>query len=154
MFGPWPLLLLICSLAPMPARAAGDITGTWYGATYDGNAEIKPCGAAICGYISLILDPTVPPNPHDIYNEKPELRSRPLCGLQILGDLKYQNQEDDWEGWVYDPHRGKTFSVDVKLKDADTLLVHGYLGMKLLGETQEWTRAKKDLRTCSRPAGR
>jgi uncharacterized protein (DUF2147 family) len=142
------ILLVSLSLVPMKVRAADNIAGFWFGRDYNGHMEIRPCGTMMCGYIVSILDPTIPPNPHDIYNEKPELRSRPLCGLQILGDLKFN--DGVWEGWVYDPHRGKTFSVEVKLQDANTLNIHGYLGVKLLGETQVWTRASKDIAKCTR----
>ncbi len=153
----WVLLLLaICvgpvCLAPLPTRAASDISGIWLNDLRDGHIEIKPCGQAMCGYIASIIDPTIPPNPHDIYNENRKLRTRPLCGLQILGDLK--DGGDVWEGWVYDPHpgRGKTFSVEVKLQDANTLMIHGYVGVKLIGETRLWTRDSKNFHRCSRPA--
>jgi uncharacterized protein (DUF2147 family) len=138
-------------LAPTPARASSDIAGIWLGHDRDGHVEIKPCGVAMCGYIVSILDKTLPPNPPDYYNEDPELRSRPICGLQVLGDLKKEN--DEWDGWVYDPRRGKTFYVDVKLQDPNTLMVHGYLALKLMGETKLWTRAGNNIQRCSRPPG-
>lgn len=138
------------SFSPTPARAADDISGIWLGHNRDGHVEIKPCGTAMCGYIVSILDPKLPPDPHDVYNEQQELRSRPICGLQVLGNL--QNDGDAWEGWVYDPHRGKTFQVDVKLQDASTLMVHGYRGMRFMGETKLWARASKNIPRCSRPA--
>lgn len=150
------LLLAICMgsvfLVPLPIRAADDISGIWLNDLRDGQIEIKPCGQARCGYVVSILDPTIPPNPHDIYNENPNLRTRPLCGLQILGDLK--DDGDAWEGWVYDPHpdRGRTYSVEVKLQDPNTLIVHGYLGVKLLGETRLWIRDNKNFHRCLRPA--
>ena len=80
----------------------------------------------------------------------PQLRSRPICGLPILTGLKIEGTA--WEGSVYDPHRGKTFSVEVTLKAPNTLEVHGYLGLKLMGETQIWSRALGTVPRCSRPA--
>jgi uncharacterized protein (DUF2147 family) len=130
--------------------AVDDVTGIWLGHEGDCHIEIKPCGRALCGYIISILDPAVPPDSSDILNEAVELRSRPICGLQVLGNLK--NQGAAWGGcWVYDPRAGKTYDAEVKLKDANTLAVHGYLGMKLLGETKLWMRAGKGIRRCSRP---
>ena len=60
---------------------------------------------------------------------------------------------ESWEGWVYDPHkdRGKTYSVEVRRQDANTLVVLGYLGVKLIGETQTWTRDSKTFRRCAPP---
>ena len=42
-----------------------------------------------------------------------------------------------WTPWiqVYDPERGKSFSVEITLKDNATLSVRGYVGTKMLGET-------------------
>lgn len=138
-------------LAPASAPAADDIAGLWFTEPRDGHVEIKPCGDAMCGYIASILDPAVPPDARDIYNEDTKLRSRPICGLKILGDLK--DAGESWEGWVYDPHedRGKTYSVEVRRQDANTLVVHGYLGVKLIGETQTWTRDSKTFRRCAPP---
>ena len=53
-----------------------------------------------------ILAPSVPSNSRDINNASPELRSRPICGLPVLGNLK--DQGGTWSGgWVYDPRRGR-----------------------------------------------
>lgn len=134
------------------ARAAEDISGIWLSDRGDGHVEIKSCGSAMCGYIASILDFTIPQNPRDIYNENEMLRARPLCGLQVLGDLKSDGEA--WEGWVYDPHPewGKTFSVEVKLQNANTLKIHGYLGVKLMGETRVWTRDVTNFHKCMPPA--
>ena len=142
------LLLPAALLASTAAGAADSIAGVWLGHDRDGHIEIRPCGAALCGYVISILDPSLPPNQRDVLNEKPELRARPICGLEILGDLK--DEGGAWGGWVYDPRAGKTFDVEVKMQDAGTLSVRGYLGVKLLGETKIWTRAGKDIRRCAR----
>src|SRR5437764_537136 len=147
----WLLFLPAALPASTTAGAADDITGIWLGHERDGHIEIKSCGPALCGYIVSILDPSIPPNPRDIFNERLELRSRPICELQVLGNLKHE--DDAWGGgWVYDPRAGKTYDAMVKLQDANTLAVRGYLGIKILGETKFWTRAGKDIRRCSRPS--
>ena len=134
-----------------PAGAADDISGIWLTPERDGHVEIKPCGDSLCGHIVTILDPAVPPDSRDIYNEDSKLRTRPICGLKILDGLK--DQGESWDGSVYDPHegRGRNYSVDVKLKNTDTLVLLGYLGVKLLGETQLWTRDRKAIRRCTPP---
>ena len=144
----WVLLPLLVP-AVTPAHAAPDVSGIWLGHDRDGHVEIRPCGQFLCGYIISIIDPSLPPNPRDIYNEKVEQRSRPICGLQVLGNLK--NEGDSWsDGWVYDPRRGKTFDVDVWLKGPDTLAVRGYMGIRVLSETKIWTRAGKNVPRCAR----
>jgi uncharacterized protein (DUF2147 family) len=146
------ILLPILLVAVAPARAADDITGIWLSHDRDGHVEIRGCGTSLCGHVVSILDASIPANPRDIYNEKIELRSRPICDLPVLGDLK--NQGDAWGGgWVYDPRAGKTYNAEVRLRDAKTLAVRGYLGIKLMGETKIWTRASNDFRRCLRPRG-
>ncbi len=142
-------LLLALSLLATPASAA-DVTGIWLGHDKDGHVEIRPCGSFMCGFIISILDKSIPPNPTDIYNEKPEQRSRPICGLQVLGNLK--NEGSSWDGgWVYDPRRGKTYDADMWLTDPNTLSVRGYVGVKIMSETKVWTRARRDVPRCTRP---
>ena len=52
-----------------------------------------------------------------------------------------------WEaGWIYNPEDEERFSAAMKLKNDNTLLVTGYLGIKLLGETFIWKRATGPLR--------
>jgi uncharacterized protein (DUF2147 family) len=154
----WLFSLLTLSLPSIflgcvSAHAADAIAGIWLSDTRDGHVEIKPCGPALCGHIVSIMDPKVPADAHDVYNQQPNERTRTICGLQILGNLKKDG--DAWEGWVYDPHqgRGRTYDVEIKLQDADTLIVHGYLGVKLLGETKLWTRASNSIHRCSVPPG-
>jgi uncharacterized protein (DUF2147 family) len=77
---------------------------------------------------------------------------RAICGTQILGDLQRQG-DHAWEaGWIYNPEDDERFSAEIKLKNENTLLVTGYLGIKLLGETFTWKRAPATLGRCN-PAG-
>jgi uncharacterized protein (DUF2147 family) len=141
--------LMLLVLATTPACAAG-VIGIWLGHDRDGYVEISPCGKFMCGYIISILDPTLPPNPRDIYNEKPDQRSRPICGLQVLGELKHAG--DSWgDGWVYDPRRGKRYTANIWLNDPTTLSVRGYVGIKIMSETKIWTRAGKSIARCIPP---
>jgi uncharacterized protein (DUF2147 family) len=136
-------------LANSPARAL-DVTGIWLGHDKDGHVEIKPCGRFLCGFIISILDRSLPPNPHDIYNEDAAQRARPICGLQVLGELKQGGSS--WnDGWVYDPRRGKRFDVDIWLDDPNTLSVRGFMGVRILSETKIWTRARGDVPRCAKP---
>src|SRR5580698_3404051 len=118
-FAVLPISLLLCQRA----HAADDISGLWVDQNRDGQIEIVSCGTqTMCGRIVSILDVTLPPTPRDALNENAELRNRPICGLEVLGDLKKDGAS--WNGWVYDPHRGKVFQVDIKLADGGTLMVH------------------------------
>lgn len=143
------MLLPLLVSATTPACAA-DVVGVWLGHDRDGYVEIKPCGQFMCGYIISILDQSIPANPRDIYNENTDQRSRPICGLQVLGELKYE--DDGWgDGWVYDPRQGKRYSADIWLNDPNTLSVRGYVGIKIMSETKIWTRAGIDVARCTPP---
>lgn len=147
-------LLAFASAACQPAQAAerSDFTGVWLTDKGDGATEIKPCGESLCGYIHAILvvpDPSLPLR--DNRNQKPELRKRALCGLQVLGGLKKVSSDAWGDGWVYDPETGKSYSVEITLQ-GKMLAVRGYIGTKLMGKTVEWSRVASAPKKCSPPA--
>ena len=130
----WPTLAV---------EAAGDVSGLWLTEEKDAVVELKPCSARLCAHLYALHDPGVAANATDQHNERPELRNRPICNLQIMGELQRQPDNSWGNGWVYDPKVGKRYSVELRLKDSNTLQVHGYLGLKLAGKTATWTRTSE-----------
>jgi uncharacterized protein (DUF2147 family) len=131
--------------APTPA-----VTGVWIDHTGQGAVEIHPCGQNMCGRIAWLKEPL------DKKGGGPakDAKGRPMCGLQIIGDLKPQ-ANGAWEnGWIYNPEEGQTFSAEIKLQSRDALLVTGYLGMKWLGEDFVWKRAPPTLGSCTTATAR
>ncbi len=146
--------LLVAPVATVHANAAerADFTGIWMSDKGDGATEIRPCGENLCGYIYSILSVPDPSKPlRDNNNQKTEMRSRPLCGLQVLGALKKLGDDAYGEGWVYDPESGKSYSAEITVQGR-TLAVRGYVGTKLMGRTVTWTRASSAPKKCSPPA--
>ena len=133
------------------APAQSQIAGTaWLTDSKDGVVEIRPCGGKLlCGYLQGILNTYGRgAGVRDELNENPKLRSRPICGVPILGKLQ-QTSANTWSnGWVYDPKRGKSYDVDVTLTNPNTLSVRGYVGVRALGQTVVWTRARSDYPKC------
>jgi hypothetical protein len=84
----------------------------------------------------------------DRYNPEPTMRTRPICGLPVLGDLQQLREGGFDNGWVYDPKEGKSYSVALDLIGPDKLKVTGYKGMRFLGKSFIWTRAPDDLPAC------
>ena len=74
------------------------------------------------------------------------MRTRPLCGLTLLGGLKGAPRERD--GWIYNPRDGETYSVNVKPLSGGQLKVHGYLGFEIFGSSQIWTKVNGDRGGC------
>ena len=128
-----------------------DVGGVWIDDTGKGAIEIAACGPdRLCGRIVWLkqpLDKAGKPMT-DGYNPTANLRQRPICGLQVIGDLK-RIAGTTWDaGWIYDPKQGKAFDLEVKLRGPDRLQVTGYLGVKFLSETFVWTRAPDSLTRC------
>jgi uncharacterized protein (DUF2147 family) len=76
----------------------------------------------------------------DRNNPDAALRDRPIIGLPVLQGLEYDGDGVWSGGTIYDPENGKTYKCRVKLKDADTLDVRGFIGISLVGRSTEWTR--------------
>jgi uncharacterized protein (DUF2147 family) len=66
-----------------------------------------------------------------------ERRDKPMAGLIILSGIHRQGQE--WGGGeILDPDTGKVYRIKLKLTESGTkLLVRGYVGVSMLGRTQE-----------------
>jgi uncharacterized protein (DUF2147 family) len=119
-----------------------DVTGLWIDHTGQGAVEIAPCGNRVCGRVVWLKDP----------NHKSRSGKR-ICGTQVLGDLQRRSRTAWESGWIYNPEDEERFSAALQLANANTLLVTGYLGIKLLGETFTWRRATTDLERCTAAAG-
>ena len=137
-----PALALLGLLLAAPAAHAADVTGTWIDHTGQGAVEIRPCGEQMCGRVVWLKNPT-----------HKSRSGRPICGAQILGNLR-RGEPNTWSsGWIYNPEDEERFSAEIKLQNDNTLLVTGYLGIKLLGETFTWKRAPADLQRCPAMGG-
>jgi len=140
------LRVAVLAIGSLPLVAlqvhAADVTGTWIDHTGQGAVEIRPCGELMCGRVVWLKNPT-----------HRSRSGRPICGAQILGNLR-RGETNTWSsGWIYNPEDEERFSAEIKLQNDNTLLVTGYLGLKLLGETFTWKRAPSDLQRCNTAGG-
>ena len=76
----------------------------------------------------------------DKNNPDPALKSAPLKGYRMLKDFVYSGKDTWSEGTIYDPLNGSTYSSTIKMKDANTLDIRGYIGVQALGRTDVWKR--------------
>lgn len=146
------VLAAIPVLTALPVAAGPSAeTGLWYDDTGDGAVRIEPCGQSLCGKIVWLKSPLNDQGQPRIDRHNPEAakQKRPICGLQILGELKPLPEGGFDSGWVYDPKEGKSYSLAIKLSGKDELTITGYLGVKLLGKSFTWTRAKTELPSCT-----
>lgn len=75
----------------------------------------------------------------DVHNPNPSLRARPLCGLRIGEDFVESDAQHAHDGHLYDPKSGRTYRGTMTA-EADVLKLRGFVGIKLLGRTETWTR--------------
>jgi uncharacterized protein (DUF2147 family) len=139
------LLLLPCSaaLAQAPPDAGDRLIGVWEPSHGKARVKIEKIGAKYYGKIVWLREPNDPNTGQpkvDKNNPDESLRTVPLRGYRLLKDFTYGGNEEWSEGTIYDPENGNTYSCVITLKDANTLDIRGYIGVKALGRTDVWKR--------------
>lgn len=72
-------------------------------------------------------------------NCKGKQKNQPIEGLIIVNGLTQEGEA--WtDGEIMDPANGKSYDCTMRLDDANTLNVRGFLGFSFLGRTQVWKR--------------
>jgi len=75
----------------------------------------------------------------DIHNPDASLRQKLLCGLVIGRGFHATSPTYADGGSLYDPKSGKTYHGEMTA-NGDQLALRGYIGVKLFGRTETWTR--------------
>jgi uncharacterized protein (DUF2147 family) len=142
------------ALLAMPLAAGAELPsdsahGYWLTENRKAIVQIAPCGGDTCGrmvWVDSPLDEAGRPK-RDDKNADAAKRARPICGLELVGGL---NKTDDgkWDGWVYNPRDGETYSAEIRALSSSELEVRGYLGVSVLGRSQVWTRVGDDRGGC------
>lgn len=131
-------LSLALAMHASPAQAAEPIMGRWVTAEKDAVVAIGKCGKAQCGTIErFLILPKGGKDQRDINNSDPAKRMRKLIGTAILTGLVAE--QGVWRGQVYDPKTGRSYTSEVRRKDAGTLEVKGCVGP--FCQTQVWKKA-------------
>jgi uncharacterized protein (DUF2147 family) len=68
-----------------------------------------------------------------------ELKDKPIVGLRFIWDMQQISKNIYEGGSILDPHNGMVYHAKFKLHQ-QKLFVRAYLGVPLLGRTQEWHR--------------
>ena len=141
------ILIALVFIESISAKAQADkILGTWLNEPKDAKIEVYKKGDEYFGKIIWLKnnvneDGTFPKL--DSKNENEKLRSRSIVGINILKDLEWDEDDNEWDdGEIYDPRSGSTYSLYAKLENADTLYLKGYVGFSLIGRSTTWTRIK------------
>lgn len=140
---------------PLSAKAdpADPAFGYWLNETGSVIVEVKACDGApdsACGAIVWLNDPVdaVGAPQRDTANPETALRDRPLCGLQLLGDLEFTRPGRWDDGFIYDFKSGDTYSAWIEASGSNTLKLRRYTGLSLLGASFVWSRQIDDHGGC------
>jgi uncharacterized protein (DUF2147 family) len=128
-------------LAAAPALA-GDLTGSWLTRNGESKVAMSKCGAALCGTITGLKQPNGDDGrpKTDKHNPDASKRNRPVVGTMIVLNMTPSGTPDKWNGQVYNPEDGKTYSGSITLKGANALDLQGCVAGGLICKTQTWTR--------------
>lgn len=139
---------LLLSTTTVLGAGTDDILGIWKTELDESKVEVYRCGEKICGKIIWLKRP-VYTDGNDGYvgtpiidrkNPDPDLRNRPLIGLQIMQGFSEQGDATWGGGSCYDPKSGKSYQGKIRLAAPDRLELRGFIGIPLFGRTSVWTR--------------
>lgn len=135
------VLFLALSSNGFTQSAENNPIGTWTNEEKEARFEIYKCGSKLCGKIVWLREPLRDGKPKlDRSNPDKNLQNRPLIGLVFMENFTYQGDNKWDDGTIYDPKSGKTYSCYMKVIDKNKMEVKGYIGISLIGRTQNWTR--------------
>lgn len=66
-------------------------------------------------------------------------KDKPIVGLIVIKGLAKKNNEFK-DGKILDPKTGKLYQCIIKLLEKNKLSVRGYIGIPMMGRTQNWVR--------------
>jgi uncharacterized protein (DUF2147 family) len=139
--------VIAATLVPGQAQAASaDPTGFWRKAEQGerpGKFEIFRCGRGnklLCAKIIWLQNPLDSRGRplHDVRNENPSMRDRPIMGLPIINGMQ-QVAGNQWKGSIYNPEDGNTYSATLTVLSRNQINVKGCKAWLLCGE-RTWLR--------------
>ncbi|WP_443939517.1 DUF2147 domain-containing protein [Pedobacter sp. MW01-1-1] len=136
------VLFLIGLTFQVFAQKQDAVIGQWLNPKGEGKIEITKRGNKYYGKLIWLKEPNENGKPKlDLKNPDESLRSKPLLNQEILKNFVYNDGK--WEdGTIYDPKSGKTYSCTLSLKQNNILNIRGFVGISLIGRSEEFTRVK------------
>ena len=125
---------------------ANRIEGTWYNDDKTSTITIaKGSDGKYSGKITWLEEPNENGKPKiDDENADPKLATRPIMGLTIVKNFKYDSGKKRYvDGSIYDPKNGKTYDCFAWFDNGNynSLYIKGYVaGIKALGRKTIWTK--------------
>jgi uncharacterized protein (DUF2147 family) len=143
---------VLAQVPPPPAVPGSPIEGVWRVALAS-EVTIQVCEIGYCGFLTRIVVPSEGLTPEeaaaaaamspeqffDFRNEDPALRNRPMQGLHML-TLRPGDRPTIFDGEIYNPQDGKTYSGYVELTGPDTMRLNGCVLYNVICRGEDWVR--------------
>jgi uncharacterized protein (DUF2147 family) len=133
-------LLALILLIPRPAFAS-DPAGLWLTENQRAVIRIDHCQQSLCGRVFWIIPGGMQ---QDSKNPDASQRNHAMCGLPILWGFQQQDDNNWIDGTIYKADDGDIYHAVLQTLPSGQLLVRGYVGMPLFGQSQTWTRVDAD----------
>jgi uncharacterized protein (DUF2147 family) len=131
----------------LDARSA-PIEGRWWADGGFAQVEITERSGELVGRVVWLRSPF---DEHgcplvDSRNPDPALRTRSVEGLELLSGLRRDATDTQtWTGGrIYDPGSGRSYRLAVRMEGADRLVLRGFIGFELIGQTRTWFRVREE----------
>jgi len=119
------------------------IIGVWKSGEGNAMVRIYKNGSKYQGKVVWLKEPNDPETgkPKQDKNHPEEAtRTRPVLGMINIWGFSYKETNLWDDGNIYDPKNGSTYSCTIKMINPNTLEVRGYIGVSIIGRTDNWTR--------------
>jgi uncharacterized protein (DUF2147 family) len=126
-----------------PAYAA-DPSGMWITEGGKARVRIARCGENFCATIVSLREPNDPATGKpklDKFNKNESQRTRPVVGIALMTGMK-PNAPDQWQGSLYNPEDGNTYTGKMRSDGGSTLKLQGCVLGGLICKSETWTRAQ------------
>jgi uncharacterized protein (DUF2147 family) len=137
------LIPVLAALWPLQTAAVDSVEGFWLTENRKAIVQTRLCGTGVCGHMVWMADPVDAAG-----KAKLGADGAPLCGAQLIGELK-ERGDGRWSGgWVMDPRSGDRYRATLAMLSPEKIKLRGYLVMPFLGSSQVWTRVPDDRGGC------
>ncbi len=142
------LATLLLAATSVLSAETDNILGIWKTEQDESKVDVYRCGEKICGKIVWLKSPLYTDSSEgkvgtpiiDRNNPDPNLRNRPLIGMQIMQGFRALDETTWGDGTIYDPRSGNSYRGKIRQTEPDRLELRGYIGIPLFGRTSVWTR--------------
>jgi uncharacterized protein (DUF2147 family) len=136
----WGFAELSIDACAAESNRTDNVVGRWH--NQDGTFEIYEDAGKLNAKIVALREPLTPDGrvKTDIHNPDASKRSRPIIGMVFMTGFTPAGPGKWDHGTTYDPQSGKTYSCTMELEGANTLKLHGYVLLSVIGRTEIWAR--------------